>query len=167
MNNTTHVLCYTQKLLVITRPMEYLRFRESSAGISNVVAILCYIGYNQEDILNGRAIDRDSFRSAFYRTYKSTKYNSLVYQEEQFEIPSSLNLWKKKLTCEKRHKKDKYGKLDDYGIVAPGVAFSVSNEDIIIEKMTILPEVDDELENKVIKVIKRFKETWRIYLFVQ
>jgi len=59
----------------------------------------------------------------------------------------------------KRHKKDKYGKLDDYGIVAPGVASSVSNEDIIIEKMTILPEVDDELENKVIKIIKRFKET--------
>jgi len=97
MNNTTHVLCYTQKLLVITRPMEYLRFRESSAGISNVVAILCYTGYNQEDsvILNGRAIDRDTFRSAFYGTYKSTKYNSLVYQEEQFEIPSSL-------TCEKK-----------------------------------------------------------------
>mmetsp|Transcript_101251 Transcript_101251/g.139802 ORF Transcript_101251/g.139802 Transcript_101251/m.139802 type:complete len:144 (+) Transcript_101251:1973-2404(+) len=74
MDTLAHVLYYSQKPLVCTRSMKYLRFKKLAAGCNSIVAIACYSGYNQEDsiMINQSAIDRGFFRSVFYRTYDDT-----------------------------------------------------------------------------------------------
>lgn len=75
MDTLAHVLYYSQKPLVATRSMKYLRFKKLAAGCNSIIAIACYSGYNQEDsiMLNQSAIDRGFFRSVFYRTYSANQ----------------------------------------------------------------------------------------------
>ena len=131
MDTMANILYYPQKPLATTRSMEYLKFRDLPAGQNAIVAIACYSGYNQEDsvIMNQSSIDRGLFRSLYYRTYIEQEQNVSAQALETFEKPI------KSQTLRMRH--GTYDKLDDDGIVAPGVR--VSGEDIIIGKTAPLP----------------------------
>jgi DNA-directed RNA polymerase II subunit RPB2 len=137
METMANILYYPQKPLATTRSMEFLRFRELPAGQNAIVAIATYSGYNQEDsvIMNQSSIDRGLFRSLFYRTYTDTEKMVGLTVVERFEKPMRSD------TIGMR--KGTYDKLDEDGIIAPGVR--VSGEDIIIGKTAPLAPEAEEL----------------------
>jgi DNA-directed RNA polymerase II subunit RPB2 len=121
MDQTAHILYYAQKPLTTTKSMEFLHFKQLSAGINSIVAIACYTGYNQEDsvILNQSAIDRGLFRSVSFRSYQDVQD-----KEQTFCIPDPAKTRARKMGC--------YDKLDDDGFVQSSAC--LQGDDIIIGK---------------------------------
>ncbi|SBS82274.1 DNA-directed RNA polymerase II 135 kDa polypeptide [Plasmodium malariae] len=149
LDTLAHLLYYPQRPLVCTKVMEYLRFRDLPAGINAIVAIMCYTGYNQEDslIMNQSSIDRGLFRSVFYRSYTSEEKQQGSLIIESFEKPS--------IRVVKNLKRADYTKLDDDGLIAPGIR--VLGDDVIIGKVS--PNIEDEDDI----VIQRKVPTTQVY----
>ena len=147
MDTMANILYYPQKPLATTRSMEFLKFRELPAGQNAIVAIACYTGYNQEDsvIMNQSSIDRGLFRSLFYRAYSDQEKQIGHSVLEQFEKPMRSG------TLKLKH--GTYDKLDDDGLVAPGVR--VSGEDIIIGKTAPITADAEELGQRTKAHTKR------------
>eukprot|EP01125_Pyxidicula_operculata_P003220 TRINITY_DN1367_c1_g2_i2.p1 TRINITY_DN1367_c1_g2~~TRINITY_DN1367_c1_g2_i2.p1 ORF type:complete len:1211 (-),score=312.38 TRINITY_DN1367_c1_g2_i2:298-3930(-) len=135
MDTMGHILYYPQKPLVITRPMDFMKFRELPSGQNTVTAVCCYSGYNQEDslIMNMSAVDRGLFRSVFYRTYKCEETTGEFVNgqsvDERIEKPSPDSCIMKPLN---------YSGLEDDGLIAPGIR--VSGDDVLIGKTTPVPQ---------------------------
>lgn len=146
-----NILFYPQKPLATTRSMEYLRFRELPAGQNAVVAIACYSGYNQEDslILNQSSIDRGFMRSMYYRTYMDQEQKVGLLSTETIEKPT-------RETC-LRLRHGTYEKLDEDGLIAPGMR--VSGEDIIIGKTIPIQTESEELGQRQASHTKRDSST--------
>ncbi|KAG5422058.1 RPB2 [Candida metapsilosis] len=151
MDTMANILYYPQKPLATTRAMEHLKFRELPAGQNAIVAIACYSGYNQEDsmIMNQSSIDRGLFRSLFFRSYMDLEKRQGMKALETFEKPSRSDTL--------RLKHGTYEKLDDDGLIAPGVR--VSGEDIIIGKTTPIPPDTEELGQRTQYHTKRDAST--------
>ncbi|TVY36844.1 DNA-directed RNA polymerase II subunit [Lachnellula subtilissima] len=151
MDTMSNILYYPQKPLATTRSMEFLKFRELPAGQNAIVAIACYSGYNQEDsvIMNQSSIDRGLFRSLFYRAYTDQEKRIGMNVVEQFEKPYRAD------TLKLKH--GTYDKLDEDGIIAPGVR--VSGEDIIIGKTAPMAPDAEELGQRTKAHTKRDAST--------
>ncbi|KAL9066889.1 MAG: hypothetical protein Q9157_006992 [Trypethelium eluteriae] len=147
MDTMVNVLYYPQKPLATTHSMKYLNFQELPAGQNAIVAIACYSGYNQEDsvIMNQSSIDRGLFRSLFYRSYTDQEKRVGMSVVEQFEKPMRSDTL--------RLKHGTYDKLDEDGIISPGVR--VSGEDIIIGKTAPIAPDAEELGQRTKLHIKR------------
>lgn len=151
MDTMANILYYPQKPLATTRSMEFLKFRELPAGQNAIVAIACYSGYNQEDsvIMNQSSIDRGLFRSLFYRAYVDTEKRVGMTVLEKFEKPLRSE------TLKLKH--GTYDKLDDDGLVAPGVR--VSGDDVIIGKTTPIAPDAEEMGQRTKSHIKKDAST--------
>lgn len=151
MDTMANILYYPQKPLATTRSMEFLKFRELPAGQNAIVAILCYSGYNQEDsmIMNQSSIDRGLFRSLFFRSYMDQERRIGMSVVEEFEKPTRADTL--------RLKHGTYDKLDEDGLIAPGIR--VSGEDIIIGKTAPIPPDTEELGQRTKYHTKRDAST--------
>jgi len=121
----SHVLTYPQKPLVQTAASDFLNVNDLPSGQNAIVAIACYGGFNQEDsiIMNQSSIDRGLFRSVFYRTYKDELKSS---QKEH---------WGSDHTECSGMRLAHYDKLEDDGLVSPGVA--IDGNDVLIGKTVL------------------------------
>eukprot|EP00127_Corallochytrium_limacisporum_P001517 Clim_evm2s63 gene=Clim_evmTU2s63 len=155
-----HVLYYPQKPLVLTRAMEQLRFKELPAGINAIVAIASYSGYNQEDsvIMNRAAIDRGLFRSVYYRSYMDREKRTGLRGGEIFEKPKESET--EGMRKSRTGGASAYDKLDEDGIIPPGVP--VSGGDVIIGKTTPITEFDQDVTNTYVNRKKKRDSSTRL-----
>ncbi|KAI9089813.1 hypothetical protein DFS34DRAFT_383073 [Phlyctochytrium arcticum] len=151
MDTMANILFYPQKPLATTRAMEFMHFRELPAGQNAVVAIAVYSGYNQEDslIMNQSSIDRGLFRSMYYRVYMDTEKKVGMVASETFEKPNRDSCL--------RLKHGTYEKLDNDGLISPGVR--VSGEDVIIGKTVPINEESTEMGQRTAAHTKRDAST--------
>lgn len=151
MDTMTNILFYPQKPLATTRAMEWINFRNLPAGQNAVVAIACYSGYNQEDsiIMSQSSIDRGLFRSLYYRVYSELEKKIGMTDGECLEKPT------RETTL--RLRKGTYDKLEDDGLIAPGI--KVSGEDIIIGKTVKIPDDSQEMGQRTALHTKRDAST--------
>lgn len=116
-----------QRPLVDTLMHRLLSGENSAIGQNLVVAIMCYMGYNQEDsvIINKAAIDRGALRCTFYRTYKDEEKgcSNDVMVFEKPEEGACLGA-----------REAEYGALQDDGIVGPGTKLTPRH--VVIGKTT-------------------------------
>jgi DNA-directed RNA polymerase II subunit RPB2 len=149
MDTLAHVLYYAQSPLVTTHSMEYMHFRFLPAGINAIVAIMVYGGYNQEDsvLFNHSAVDRGLFRSMFYRTFKD------VEEGDQSSGSGGMSLFGKPERDTLGLKQGNYDKLDDDGLVAPGVR--VSANDVLIGKTKPMADMIGEQQTGAQRRVRR------------
>lgn len=74
-DTSAHILCYPQKPLVNTKPMQLLGTDNLPTGQNLIVAVMS-AAYNQEDsvIINQRSLDNGSLRSIAYTTYSESNH---------------------------------------------------------------------------------------------
>lgn len=93
--------------------------------------------------MNASAVERGFFRSFFYRSYKDCEIKRVGGAEDDtFEKP-------KRDTCE-GFKNASYDKLDEDGLIAPGIR--VSGDDVIIGKTMKMVKTNDEVISKSFEI---------------
>jgi DNA-directed RNA polymerase II subunit RPB2 len=124
-DTVVHQLLYPQKPITRTHASECLGFSEMVSGITAIVAIASYSGFNQEDsiLINQAAVDRGMFRSFAFKTIVAEEKKRSANSYENIGIPPS----------EIRCKSNNYQKLDSRGIIYEGK--KVSAGDVVIGKI--------------------------------
>ena len=122
----SHILNYPQRPIVTTRFKKYTDVDKLPYGITAIVAIASYTGYNQEDsvLLNKTSVDRGMFKSLYYRSYEDSEKDENG-KKEYFSNP----LMEKNI-----HKLNpgKYSNLDDHGFIKEGTY--VTDSDVLCAK---------------------------------
>lgn len=134
MDTLSYILHYPQRSLVNTINSKYLHSEDIPAGQMAIVAIACYMGYNQEDslIFNQSSVERGLYNSSIYKTYMDEeKKNLTTLEEEKFCRPEKF--YANGETKTEKMGAGNYEKLDVDGFVKVGS--KVDGNDIIIGKV--------------------------------
>lgn len=140
MDTVSYALNAPEKPLVSTWMEDILRTDYVAAGCNPIVAIACYLGYNQEDsiILNQASVDRGLFRCVVYHSYKDeVKCSGTDKQKFCRPVDPSIT---------NATKIANYDKIGDDGM--PRVGEDIQNNDVIIGKAVTTRDVYVDGANK-------------------
>lgn len=138
----SQILYHPQAPLVLTQGMHINKTMELPFGENTVVAIMSYMGYNQEDslVFNESAIKRGLFRADTLKKYHSEiGKNPSTSQDDSFIKPDQ-----NKVTGMKQ---GNYQKLNEKGFVPEET--EITNQDIIIGKVSPIQPTGNN--NKIYK----------------
>jgi len=157
-DKTSYVIVYPLRPLVDTRIMDLIKINEIPAGMSIVVAIMSYTGYNQEDslIINQGAIDRGLFLIDAFHTEKDEDKQKTNGNEEIRCKPDKTKTKCMKFAC--------YDKLNSDGLVSENTL--IENRDIIISKVVPIKsnKNDPNMKIKFEDKSKMYKTTEQTYI---
>jgi DNA-directed RNA polymerase beta subunit len=139
-NNRTdtmaHVLHYPMRPLVSTQLSKYVNAGSLPSGITAIVAIATYTGFNQEDsvIMNQSSLDRGMFSSTYYKSYRDQcSKNHSTGEEEVFMKPALDGCAVTSTGSKAKPKPFNYDKLDADGFVPKDTY--VDSNDILVGKV--------------------------------
>lgn len=129
MDTTTNILWYGQKPLVSTKLASHYGVHDLPTGMNAIVAIMSFEGFNQEDsiIVNQSALDRGFARADTYKTLRESLSGK---DDSYFKRP------------EKKKRMGNYSKLEEDGLLRPGMA--VKKSDCVIGKVTTIDNVEED-----------------------
>ena len=125
-DTTARVLAYPTPPLFETQMQHITKLNQLNSGETVIVAIMTYLGYNQEDsiIFNRASIDAGKFRNVIYRSYTAIeKARSPKDTEEKIMRPE----------LRPTDRKDLYDAIDENGIAVPGR--HVTSGQVIVAKV--------------------------------
>lgn len=124
-DTAAHVLNYPQKKLTTTKMAEYCHCDDMPSGMSVIVAIMCYTGFNQEDsvLVNQSAIDRGLFHTVSFKTTQTNENKRGTHDCEIIELPHTRF----------QNNSYNYTKLSPSGIVPKGT--QVFRNDVLVGKV--------------------------------
>lgn len=117
MQGHAHVAWYLQTPIVQTWAEEFVpQLRESPLGCNITLAVMSWDGHSQEDscLINERAIQMGLFRSFYYVGFQEAERGD---GSEQVRIRHPMT----QQTTVRNHKQGDYSKLDEDGLVSPGL----------------------------------------------
>ena len=114
-DTTVRMLAYPSRSLFETQMNRSLHLDDLSAGQTVIIALMTFLGYNQEDamIFNRAALDAGKFRNVIYRAYQSVE-NLIAGYDEKIGFPPG---GRENIPPNKRKL---YDHVDDTGIAIPG-----------------------------------------------
>jgi len=140
MDTVSYALNAPEKPLVSTWMEDILKTDYVASGCNPIVAIACYLGYNQEDsiILNQSSVDRGLFRCVVYHSYKDeVKCSGTDKQKFCRPVDPSLT---------NATKIANYNKIGEDGM--PRIGEEIKNNDVIIGKAVTTRDVYVDGTNK-------------------
>ena len=147
-DNSAHVLCYGEMPISRSMYTNYLAEGKIPYGMNCILAIGCWMGYNQEDgiVINGDALQRGMFRTIGFRSYQAFEEDDqMTKSKTRFGNPASISLWK-----DVRPGLD-YSKLDERGII---------KENEIVDENTVLVGAYMTLANGSITDVSVTPQVW-------
>jgi DNA-directed RNA polymerase subunit B' len=122
----SHIMFYPQVPVVKTKWMPLVGGENKSAGQNFVIAVMPFMGYNQNDavVINRSSIERGLGRTVYYRTYEAEERRYPGGQKDRFEKP--------KPEISGFRGDEAYRYLDEQGIIEP--EFFVSPGDVLVGK---------------------------------
>ena len=152
LDTVQHVRCQAQRPLVMTMAESFLT-NDVPSGENLCVAIMCDMGFNQEDsvIVNQSAIDRGILRSTVYRTYRDEERSTGADAEVFCNIAKAEDG-----AVTSMRESRFYAKLDDSGIVRIGETLECG--DAVIGKTIQTAEIASQSGSR--QTIQRCKSSF-------
>ena len=136
-DTTVRMLAYPSQSLFETQMNRSLHLDELSAGQTVIIALMTFLGYNQEDamIFNRASLDVGKFRNIIYRAYASVETLIAGYDEKIGFPPAGRE-------AIPVHERKFYNAVDDTGIAIPGR--KVNSGDVLIVKYRQVKRTEKE-----------------------
>lgn len=147
-----YVLDYSSQSIVRTRAHDLNGHKQLPQGMTCILGVGSYGGFNQEDsvIAKRSSIERGFSRVTYFRVYKEDLSNG---SDDRFEKP---NEW----TMNLRDSSD-YSQLDDDGFISVGAI--VRKNTVLIGKVSVVSEIGPNGKHRLVKrdqsIIQKENET--------